>query len=432
MMALATIQPMARIGATVLADSVAVGTAVALLVASVTLFFRRRSAATRFAVLMTGLVATAFLPLVRLGLNAGSTGRSTSLLQFGDSWAPWVLGIWAAIATAGLARVGFGVWSLGRLRRTCRVLDLADLKPEIAEALATYCPSRKVELLISREATVPAAIGFFHPAVVVPAWLLEEMTAEEVRHVAIHELSHLRRRDDWTNLLQQIVKALFFFHPAVWWMESRVSLEREMACDDSVLQRSHNPRAYAECLARIAERSFLRRGLAMAQAAVSRVRQTSQRVARILQIEKSLNVTNSKLSVGFAMVLTVAGAGAVWHTPMVFSFSNSPAATVAANSTPELVAPAFNPINAAWHEPVVQKAALKPAVRPVVRPTVVKKQAVPENRPVMVRTSFADDGQTVTRFVVVVVQDGDQVAVWRITTWQYSPSQQVRSAHKTT
>src|SRR4051812_20226957 len=339
MMALSMIGPIARVGATALADSVAVGTAVAMLVASVTLCCRHRSAATRFIVLMTGLLATACLPLVRLGLNAGSTGRNTSLLQFGDAWAPWLLAVWGAIAIAGLARVGFGIWSLGRLRRSCRPLEAADLKPGIAEALATYCPSRPVQLLISGEAKVPAAIGFFRPAVVLPAWLLEEMSAKEVRHVAIHELSHLRRWDDWTNLLQQIVKALFFFHPAVWWMESRISLEREMACDDSVLQRSPNPREYAECLARIAERSFLHRGLAMAQAAVSRVQQTSQRVARILQLERPLKVANSKVSVGFAMLLTVAGAGAVWHTPKLFSFDEPRPVMAVASTAPDLVGP---------------------------------------------------------------------------------------------
>ena len=422
----------ARAGATVLADSIAVGIAAALLAASVTLLFRKRSAATRFVVLMTGLVATASLPFVRLGLNIRPTGTDSSLLKVGDAWAPWILGIWGVIAMAGLARVGIGVWSLRRLRRKCSVIDPAEVPPEIAEAQAEYCPARKVQLLLSREATVPAAIGFLRPAIVLPAWLLRELSAEEVRHVAIHELSHLRRWDDWTNLFQQIVRALFFFHPAVWWMESRVSLEREMACDDAVLQCSPNPRGYAECLARIAERTFLRRGFEMAQAAVSRVRQTSQRVARILQRDEPMRAGNSKLSVALAMGLTVAGAGTVWHTPMLVSFDEARPVSLEAGGTPEMATPLLKPVPATWHEPAMQNALSKTKVRPAVRRTVVKKEAAPESRPVMVRAGFADDVQTVTHSVLLVMQDGDQVAVWRITTWQYSPSQQVRPAPKTT
>ena len=93
----------------------------------------------------------------------------------------------------------------------------------------------------------------------------------------------LWRRDDWTNLAQKVLKALLFFLPSVWWIERRLSLDREMACDDAVLARSGTPREYAECLAHVAERSFLRRQLALAQAAVGRVRQLTARVAMILE-----------------------------------------------------------------------------------------------------------------------------------------------------
>ena len=47
-------------------------------------------------------------------------------------------------------------------------------------------------------------------------------------------------------------------------MESRISLEREMACDDAVLAQTGSPRAYAECLATLAEKSLLRRSAALA------------------------------------------------------------------------------------------------------------------------------------------------------------------------
>ena len=73
-----------------------------------------------------------------------------------------------------------------------------------------------------------------------------------------HELAHVRRRDDWTNLVQHCINALFFFHPAIWWVSKRISLEREIACDDQVLHSTRRPRAYALLLADLATRMFVR------------------------------------------------------------------------------------------------------------------------------------------------------------------------------
>ena len=113
-----------------------------------------------------------------------------------------------------------------------------------------------------------------------PAWMLETTPAEELKYILLHELAHLRRRDDWTNLAQKILKALLFFLPSVWWIERRLSLDREMACDDAVLAHSGTSARICRMSGHVAERSFLRRQIALAQAAVGRVRQLTARVAR--------------------------------------------------------------------------------------------------------------------------------------------------------
>src|SRR5258707_5357457 len=97
-----------------------------------------------------------------------------------------------------------------------------------------------------------------------PDWVLQELSAEELKVVLLHEFAHLRRFDDWTNLLQKLVRTIFFFHPAVWWIERKLSLEREMACDEVVLAETENAQAYAECLVSLAEKSFVRSGLMLA------------------------------------------------------------------------------------------------------------------------------------------------------------------------
>ena len=146
----------------------------------------------------------------------------------------------------------------------------------------------------------------------------------------MHELAHLRRWDDWTNLAQKIVKALFFFHPAVWWIEKKVSLEREMACDDAVLAETESPRAYAECLAHLAEKTLIQRSVALAQAALGRLRHTSLRVAKILDGNRASASGASKPAVllvaGFAAACLVSVSAA----PSLIAFDDGgPNAAVA-------------------------------------------------------------------------------------------------------
>lgn len=73
-----------------------------------------------------------------------------------------------------------------------------------------------------------------------------------------HEREHVRRRDSLVHWIALLNRALFWFHPAAWWLERTLSALAEEACDDVVLEQGHNPREYAECLldlARLVTRS---------------------------------------------------------------------------------------------------------------------------------------------------------------------------------
>ncbi len=49
------------------------------------------------------------------------------------------------------------------------------------------------------------------------------------------------------------VEALFWFHPAVWWIKLRLLDEQERACDEEVLRLGSEPMVYAESLLKICE-----------------------------------------------------------------------------------------------------------------------------------------------------------------------------------
>jgi len=192
--------------------------------------------------------------------------------------------------------------------------------------------SRSVELRVSRQLEVPTAIGFFKPAIVLPKWLLEETPAEELKYILLHELAHLRRRDDWTNLAQQIVKALLFFVPSVWWISGKLTLEREMACDDAVLEQAGSARSYAECLAHVAEKSFLRRQLALAQAAVTRLKQLTVRLKKILDPNRPQAARAWKPAVPAVVVVAGLCVFSASQGPQLIGFSDGTSQAVAAGS----------------------------------------------------------------------------------------------------
>jgi beta-lactamase regulating signal transducer with metallopeptidase domain len=281
-------------------DCLVEGTLITIFAGLVLRTARLRSSSARFAVWFSALLALAALPLLGAApwSHAGIPAQSLnwSAITLPGYWALYLFGAWAVIAAFQLAGVGRGLWHLHVLRKSCVPLDPAVFDARLQETLARSQSARPVSLCTSDRVHVPTAIGLVKPAVVLPGWVLQELSPDELNQILLHELEHLRRWDDWTNLTQKVVKALFFFHPAVWWIEKRVSLEREMACDDAVLAETASPRAYAECLAHLAEKTLVQRSVALAQAALGRIRQTSLRVAQILDANRpAITNSNSKM-----------------------------------------------------------------------------------------------------------------------------------------
>lgn len=314
------------------------GLALAVLVSGVLRLAPGKDSRTRFRVWFSALLATATLPLLTTEWQSlPSLARAPqSLISVPLALVECVCAAWLVVAMLRLLRLTFGVRQIRKLRRPCQPIREEQLGAELARRVAEFRNVRPVSILVSPDVHVPAAVGFFKPAIVLPAWLAGEGPSGELKHVVMHELEHLRRYDDWTNLAQQIVKSILFFHPAVWWMERELALDREMACDDAVLAQTSNPRAYAACLARVAEKSFLRRQIALAQAAVSRVRQLSQRVSRILDPDRPPAARLWKPAIPVVAALALLCAVGLSWTPGLIAVNSGASSTTTAATTSEV------------------------------------------------------------------------------------------------
>jgi beta-lactamase regulating signal transducer with metallopeptidase domain len=288
----------------------------------------RQTAQTKFALCFTTLAGVALVPLLGWWHAQGATtsaGASTPMLRLPEEWAAYICGVWAVGASIALARVAFGLYRVHQVRRSCVPVGSAEIDLKLQRAVQEFQSQRGVELCTSELVRVPTAIGFMRPVVALPGWCLRDLSPSELHSVVLHELEHLRRYDDWTNFFQRIVGAMFFFHPAIWWLESRLSLEREIACDDAVLAVVPDPKSYARCLVSLAEKSYLRRGIALAQAAVSRVQQLTARITQILDARRPIATSIWKPALSIVAVTVFAGSASLEVGPRLVAFQSRPA-----------------------------------------------------------------------------------------------------------
>jgi len=321
---IATLQSIAELAGGRLINCVLAGILVALLTWVVLRVSNCRNSGTRFAVWFSALVAIAGLSFVSIPAGGSGSGVGVRVphITLPASWLCYAFLIWGTLASFGLIRIAVSLAQIWSLRWRSRELAETEIDPLPRQTLNEFLASRRVKVCVSDELRVPTAVGFVTPAVIIPRWALEELSPSELNAVLIHELGHLGRWDDWTNLAQKVVRAVLFFHPAVWWIDSRLTLEREMACDDLVLARTSDARGYAQCLVSVAEKSLLRSGLALALAAVSRMRQTTTRLARILDPNRLNETRVSKPALAGVTIAGLMALVALPHTPTLVQFTN--------------------------------------------------------------------------------------------------------------
>ncbi len=201
-------------------------------------------------------VATIPQPLVTVELPpTTSTTVSVATIAPASNGLPV---FWAAI---------FWLWSAGVLfllvrlwRQQMRIWRLrAEASPVSVAELG--CEDSPVELALSSKISSPILVGLWQPMILLPADIADWTIADERKAMIGHELAHLARRDHLTNLFQNLIGAVFFFHPVVRIACRQLQIERETACDDQIINSGVKPDLYAESILKAAERSISKIGL---------------------------------------------------------------------------------------------------------------------------------------------------------------------------
>jgi hypothetical protein len=171
---------------------------------------------------------------------------------------------------------------------------------------------RPIQLLAVAKLEGPIAVGFRRPAILLPSSLFDDIDAMDWDKVLRHELAHLRRYDDWTNLWEQVIRAVWFFHPAVWWLTRKLDLDREIACDDHVLAAQNQARSYALFLTQFAGRTASRTW-AIASGGWSHHSQLKQRIDMLLDQHRNTSPRLARTRTGTLIITALVAAATAFQ-----------------------------------------------------------------------------------------------------------------------
>ena len=236
------------------------GSVIAIAAAAMLRIVEPSRARIRYYVLWVVLLTILLLPLVpflsaALAADHGVTAvRGEPILEIPAGWwtsariaiSLWVL--WTAVFTWRLTTAAM---ALRRVRRACRPLP-PDVEARLSCWLAGRARGRRTRLVVSGEVSSAAVLTGAAPVIALAPRLLEHLSDEELERVVIHEWAHVQRRDDVAHLAQLAICAVVGWHPAIWWCDRQLHLEREMACDQFTATLTGSTKAYAACLAKLA------------------------------------------------------------------------------------------------------------------------------------------------------------------------------------
>lgn len=301
------------------------GFIVSLIVAAAAFLLRKNSPNLRYLVYCFALLFLAALPVITAielydPLSVARPGPAAITLTIRAVWSgsvspiagimaqwldvtqPWVLRCWLlGVAFLSLRLAGLGA-RIASLRHSSRRAGAPILL--CATALAQRMGmTRTLRVLVSAIPDGPSVIGWFRPAILLPAATILNLTPDQLEAILAHEIAHLRRYDDIVNIVQSVIETLLFYHPAVWWVSGRIRHERELCCDDLAVRTSGDALCYARALTALETLRVAPVGLALG-AATSPLEYRIRRIVGMSGESKRNNVPASlpgMLALGLAV-----------------------------------------------------------------------------------------------------------------------------------
>jgi len=214
-----------------------------------------------------------------------------------ESALPYTVMLW------GMGVLALSIWHVGgflriyRLRTTHAEPIAGPWQTRVQDLATDLGIGRYVRVLTSVTLNSPAIVGCWKPSILFPLSALSGLAPDQIEALFLHELAHIRRYDYLVNLVQIVTEILGFYHPAIWWINKMIRMEREHCCDHIAAEYLDDRIAYARTLVSLEDLRLNAPRLVLGAAG-----QVKVRIQRLLGIDAQLDQQNV-LSVTFVSLL---------------------------------------------------------------------------------------------------------------------------------
>jgi len=210
--------------------------------------------------------------------------------------------------------LGLSFLKLNQFKKQCNLLIPAIWEDRFNQALKTLNLRKKVQFMVSDKVSVPMTLGFIKPIVIFPIAYINQVSLAEVETLLLHELAHIKRHDYLFNMVKVSIETLLFFNPFIWLLSKHMELEREQACDDSVVDCYPNRAVYAKALLSV-ETLKEQTMPALAMAASGRRFSLLNRIKRITHKNLEPGYNHNKHQLTALILVALSFMGIAWTKP---------------------------------------------------------------------------------------------------------------------
>ncbi len=178
------------------------------------------------------------------------------------------------------------------LTRRSQSIDTPSVNAAFYRVCSHFNINKKITLQESKYISSPMILGVIKPVILFPIGMLNQLSISETEAILAHELAHFGRKDILINILQTIIEALLYYHPAIWWISANIRVERENCCDEQAIAYAGNRIQYAKTLVKIQE---IQQSAPLLALQFTNKSFFSNRIKRILNMTQTRNFLKEKI-----------------------------------------------------------------------------------------------------------------------------------------
>jgi Zn-dependent protease with chaperone function len=179
-----------------------------------------------------------------------------------NQWVPYLSALYLILLLTRFLQFGIHYYGFGK-NESAKSLSpaLQSISDRHARLMGI---TRRVSVYLSDMAETAETSRYFKPLILLPFSLLTRLSPQQVEAILIHELLHIRRNDYLINICMSCFRSIFFFNPFAHLFYRALATERELACDDGVIEKGYEPSLYAEALYNLEKFRHVQPGFSMA------------------------------------------------------------------------------------------------------------------------------------------------------------------------